>query len=63
MSIKIIQVFYRDYDGYLFGFIFYSGKKEIARIGNTTNYPTTTIKLKKGEVWCGFSTSNEKNDG
>ena len=59
-----IQVFYRAKYGEfeLYGLIFVTGKKEIARIGLFTinQYrATTTIQLAQGERWVGVSSSTD----
>ena len=41
--------------------IFYSGKKEIARIGNNHDYLKRMITLEDTEIICGVASS--KNDG
>ena len=56
---RIQVVYHADY-GELYGLVFFTGEKEIARIGDTTYpaYATTTIQLAQGERWVGVSASN-----
>ena len=57
-------MFYNALDGYLRGLIFFSGDKEIARIGDTNigkyNATSSTIQLAQGERWVGVSADGEK---
>ena len=54
-----IQVFYQHSYGDLCGLIFFTGEKEIARIGETDNhvFASIMITLQEGEKWVGVSSS------
>ena len=59
-KISQIQVFYNALYGTLFGLIFFSADKEIARIGYTEpDTATFTITLAKDEIWCCVSKSRD----
>ena len=52
-------------DGFLLGLVFFNKDNENAGIGNTTiihpGYTKKMIALKKGEILCGISSSEDKD--